>query len=69
VQWSRSLDEEFEEMMDGYSQLEPALERVCRTEDRMNQLEQDVHAVLPRLMELMLDLARRLGRQEIMEGQ
>lgn len=39
MQWTQDIDDEFEELMQDFAALEPAIERACRFEDRLNRIE------------------------------
>jgi hypothetical protein len=39
MQWTHALNEEFEELMEDYQFLVPALERAVQTDDRLERIE------------------------------
>jgi len=39
IHWTSEQDEEFEELMDAYPVIEPALERAVRVDERLDRIE------------------------------
>lgn len=46
MEWTAECDDEYEELMEDYAQLEPAIERAARFEDRLLTLETLVKKIL-----------------------